>query len=192
MKWCRVSILFVCRWEMSDSSNSPAPRLTMYIFVGFSTTPRSAALPFSHRSSHATSDISKYSSSVLNRATVGCWLNFQLTAPPPYLNIQPVVNLLSSEVKPQSASKKPCIISPLSVRRLRQRDGGVFVYCRMWITECQCVSVDRQRKFASQLTANLIYGWVPFATTHCSMSINSAYGCVVWRAFKSWVRTANN
>jgi hypothetical protein len=59
--------------------------------------------------SHATIAAPLYFASVLDSATIGCFLLLQLTAPLPKENMKPLVDLIFETLLAQSASVYPCI-----------------------------------------------------------------------------------
>ncbi len=70
--------------------------------------PKSESSVYNQTTSHATIVAPLYFASVLDNATVGCFLLLQLTAPLPKENMKPLVDLLSETLSAQSASVYPC------------------------------------------------------------------------------------
>jgi hypothetical protein len=60
-----------------------------------------------HMASLVACVLAMYSASVVDKAIVGCRLLFHKVAPPPIMNTNPVVDLLSSRSLAQSASQYP-------------------------------------------------------------------------------------
>jgi hypothetical protein len=77
--------------------------------IGASTDcPKSESSFSNQTTSHATIATPLYFASVLDNATIGCFLLLQLTTPFPKENMKPLVDLLSETLLAQSTSVYPC------------------------------------------------------------------------------------
>jgi hypothetical protein len=77
--------------------------------------PKSKSSFYNQTTSHAAIVALFYSASVLDSATVGCFLLLQLTTPLPKENMKPLVDLLSETLPTQLTSVYPYICNWLLV-----------------------------------------------------------------------------
>ncbi len=77
--------------------------------IGASTNyPKSESSFYNQTTSHAAIVAPLYSASVLDNATIGCFLLLQLTTSFPKENMKPLVDLLSETLPAQSTFVYPC------------------------------------------------------------------------------------
>ncbi len=139
-KWCCTLMCFVWACWVGFFVNDIAPWLSHQISITFFSFiyPNSFMSFVIHMASLVAYVMAMYSTLVIDKAIVGCHLLLQEMTPPPIMNTNHVVNLLSSRSPVQSASQYPTQSwggNPL------KRNLNSKVPCKYWkmcLTVIQC------------------------------------------------------
>jgi hypothetical protein len=106
MKWCRMLMCFERVWKPEFIAYLIVPQLLTNIGVGdFAACPSSANNDQIHLFSWVALARAIYSTSMLERATVGCFFELQVMAPPESVEMYSEIDFWLFILLPQSASK---------------------------------------------------------------------------------------
>ena len=106
MKWCHMSICLDLAWNWGFDANAMADWLLSNSSAGEGCMKFNSMNKFLSQMAWVVAfELAMYSASVVDRATVGCFLEDQAMAPPPIRNTNPDMDFWSISEEAQSASE---------------------------------------------------------------------------------------